>query len=74
MERIRVAKGAEATETFVAGNTLQLKDYSKNDWPWTMFNLDDKIQRQETVFPEECKKVFEMGKRIFQNLQTIYKN
>lgn len=55
-----------STETFVAGNTLQLKDYSKTDWPWSMFNPDDKIQRHETVFPEECKKVFEMGKRIFQ--------
>ena len=54
-----------STETFVAGNTLQLKDYSKTDWPWTMFNPDDKIQRHETVFPEECKKVFELGKRIF---------
>ena len=59
-------------QTFVAGNTLQLQDYSKTDWPWTMFNPDDKIQRHETVFPEECKKVFEMGKRIFQNLHTIY--
>ena len=53
-------------ETFVSGNTLQLQDYSKTDWPWTMFNPDDKIQRYETVFPEECKKVFELGKRIFQ--------
>lgn len=53
-------------ETFVSGNTLQLKDYSKTDWPWTMFNPEEKIQRHETVFPEECKKVFEMGKRIFQ--------
>ena len=52
-------------ETFVSGNTLQLKDYSKTDWPWTLFNLEEKIQRHETVFPEECKKVFEMGKRIF---------
>ena len=52
-------------ETFVSGNTLQLKDYSKSDWPWTMFNPEEKIQRHETVFPEECKKVFEMGKRIF---------
>ena len=54
-------------ETFIAGNTLQLKDYSKTDWPWTMFNPQEKIQRHETVFPEECKKVFEMGKRIFKN-------
>ena len=54
-------------ETFISGNTLQLKDYSKTDWPWTMFNSQEKIQRHETVFPEECKKVFEMGKRIFKN-------
>ncbi len=53
------------TETFVAGNTLQLKDYFKTDWPWSMFNPEEKIKRHETVFPEECKKVFEMGKRIF---------
>lgn len=53
-------------ETFVSGNTLQLKDYSKTDWPWTMFNPEEKIRRHATVFPEECKKVFEMGKRIFQ--------
>ena len=53
-------------ETFVAGNTLQLKDYSKTDWIWTLFNPEEKIQRHETVFPEECKKVFEMGKRIFK--------
>lgn len=53
-------------ETFISGNTLQLKDYSKTDWPWTLFNPEEKIQRHETVFPEECKKVFEMGKRIFQ--------
>ena len=53
-------------ETFVSGNTLQLKDYSKTDWPWTMFNPEEKVQRHETVFPEECKRVFEMGKRIFK--------
>ncbi len=53
------------TETFVSGNTLQLKDYSKTDWPWTLFNPEEKIQRHETVFPEECKKVFELGKSIF---------
>ena len=52
-------------ETFVSVNTLQLQDYSKTDWPWTMIDPDEKIQRHETTFPEECKKVFEMGKRIF---------
>ncbi len=55
------------TATFLAGHTLKLKDYSKTDWPWSIFNQEEKIQRHETVFPEECKKVFELGKRIFNN-------
>ena len=53
-------------KTFVSGNTLQLKDYSKTDRPWTLFDPEEKIQRHETLFPGECKKVFEMGKRIFK--------
>ena len=52
------------TEVFVSGNTLQLKDYSKTDWPWSMFNPEDKIQRHETVFPEECRAVFEKGAQL----------
>ena len=48
-------------EVLVSGNTLQLKDYSKTDWPWTMFDPAAKKERHETVFPEECKKAFEMG-------------
>lgn len=49
------------TEVLACGNTLQLKDYSKTDWPWTMFNPDEKQRRRETVFPQECQKAFEMG-------------
>ena len=49
------------TEVFVSGNTLQLKDYSKTDWPWSLFDPEDKKQRHETVFPEECRAVFEKG-------------
>ena len=49
------------TEIFVSGNTLQLKDYNKTDWPWTLFNPEEKKERHETVFPQECRKVFEMG-------------
>lgn len=49
------------TKVYICGNTLQLKDYSKLDWPWTMFDPEAKKLRHETVFPEECKKVFEMG-------------
>ena len=49
------------TEIFVSGNTLQLKDYSKTDWPWSMFDPKAKKERHETVFPEEMKKVYQMG-------------
>ena len=49
------------TEIFASGNTLQLKDYSKTDWPWSFFDSEDKMQRHETVFPQECQAVFEMG-------------
>jgi len=49
------------TEVFVSGNTLQLKDYSKTDWPWSMFDAEAKKKRHETVFPEEMKKVYRMG-------------
>ena len=49
------------TEILVSGNTLQLKDYSKTDWPWSMFDPETKKLRHETVFPQECKKAYEMG-------------
>lgn len=52
------------TNVFVCGNTLQLKDYSKTDWPWTMFDPEAKIKRHETVFPEECQKAYELGKSM----------
>ena len=52
------------TKVFVSGNTLQLKDYSKTDWPWTLFDPEEKKVRHETVFPEECKKAFELGKMM----------
>ena len=52
------------TDTLVSGNTLQLKDYSKTDWEWTMFDPEAKQRRHETVFPQECKKAFEKGARL----------
>ena len=53
-------------QVFVSGDTLQLKDYSKTDWPWSMFDPEAKKARHETVFPEECKKAFEMGAALVQ--------
>ena len=52
------------TDVFVSGNTLQLKDYSKTDWPWSLFDPEDKMRRHETVFPEECRAVFEKGAQL----------
>lgn len=52
------------TRVLVSGNTLQLKDYGKTDWPWTMFDPEAKRRRHETVFPEECRRAFGMGEEL----------
>ena len=52
------------TQVLVSGNTLQLKDYSKTDWPWTMFDPAAKQKRHETIFPEECKKAYAAGEAL----------
>lgn len=49
------------TEILISGDTLQLRDYNKTDWPWSLFNPEAKKERHETVFPQECRKAFEMG-------------
>ena len=53
------------TEVFVSGNTLQLKDYGKTDWPWSMFDPEEKRRRHETVFPQECENIFALGAKLF---------
>ena len=55
------------TELLVSGNTLQLNDYSKTDWPWSMFDPDAKKLRHETVFPQECAKAHDMGAALVIN-------
>ena len=49
------------TNVLVAGDTLQVKDYGKLDWEWTMFNPAAKQQRHDTVFPQQCQAAFEQG-------------
>ncbi|MBQ9157660.1 MAG: flavodoxin family protein [Eubacterium sp.] len=51
-------------EFFVSGDTLQLKDYSKTDWQWTLFDPKAKQQRHDTIFPEEIKKAYELGRDL----------
>lgn len=45
-------------------DTLQLKDYSKTDWKWSLFDPEAKQKRHDTVFPQECQKAFEMGAEL----------
>lgn len=52
------------TEVLVSGDTLQIRDYGKTDWRWTMFDPQAKLRRHETVFPEEMKKAFELGRSL----------
>ena len=52
------------TNVLISGDTLQLKDYSKTDWPWTLFDAEAKQERHDCVFPEEMKKAYEMGKAL----------
>ncbi len=51
-------------EVLVSGDTLQIKDYGKTDWEWSMFNPESKKIRHETVFPLEKKKAFDMGAEL----------
>ena len=52
------------TRLLVSGDTLQLKDYSKTDWPWTMFDPAAKQARHETTFPAEQEKAFALGAQL----------
>ena len=61
MSKKIIAVNVGPAEIFVSGDTLQLKDYSKTDWKWSLFDPEAKLKRHETIFPQECKKVYEMG-------------
>lgn len=52
------------TKLFIAGNTLQVKDYSR--FNWTMFNPNAKKEHHDKVFPEERKKVFALGAEMIR--------
>ena len=49
------------TEIFISGDTLQLDDYSKTDWEWSIFDPQAKKERHDTVFTEERRMVFDLG-------------
>ena len=47
------------TKTLIAGNTLQVKDYSR--FKWDIFDPADKQDRHDKVFPKEKEKAFRLG-------------
>ncbi len=48
-----------ASETLLATDTYQFNDYSK--YVATAFNEADKAKRRQEVFPQDCKKAFNLG-------------
>ncbi len=54
------------TEVLVSGNTLQVRDYSKLDWEWSIFDPEAKQRRHEEVFPQECRTAYEKGIALIQ--------
>lgn len=53
------------TEVLVSGDTLQIPDYGKTDWPW-FFDGEKKRIRHETVFPKEREHAYEMGASLLK--------
>ena len=51
-----------AAETLCSYDTLQFEDYSKVYAP--RFDPEKKAKRRTEVFPEDCRKAFELGARI----------
>ena len=50
------------TKVMIAGDTLQVRDYSR--FNWTIFDSAAKQKRYENVFPKEQKEAFELGARM----------
>lgn len=51
-----------AFELLLVTDTYQFDDYSK--YVSTLYNAEEKAKRQKEVFPQDCKKAFEMGIRF----------
>ncbi len=51
-----------ASEALYVTDTYQFDDYSK--YESSRFNAEEKEKRRKEVFPEDCRKAFEMGARF----------
>ncbi len=50
------------TRLLIAGDTLQVKDYSRFDW--TMFDPGKKLEHHEKAFPGEKEKAYRLGSEM----------
>ena len=50
------------TEYVAAAETWQFDDYSK--YAADMFDVEARRRRHEEVFPQDCRRAYEMGKRL----------
>ena len=50
--------------TVAAAETLQVKDYSR--YHFGMFDAQQRYERREKVFPQDCEKAYELGRNIAQ--------
>ncbi|SFC38269.1 hypothetical protein [Clostridium uliginosum] len=51
-------------ESLFVTDTYQFDDYSK--YVATAFDASEKLKRRKEVFPQDCKKAFELGKRLIK--------
>jgi multimeric flavodoxin WrbA len=51
-------------ETLCSFETLQFEDYSK--MVFNYFDPEERKERRRTVFPQDCRKAFDAGKRLAQ--------
>jgi multimeric flavodoxin WrbA len=58
-----------ASETLMVTDTYQFDDYAK--YETSAFNEAKKAQRKLEVFPEDCRKAFEMGARFAGQTPTF---
>lgn len=52
------------TQTLCVTDTMQFSDHSK--YIYRMFDPEKKIRRRKEIFPQDCQKAFELGKKLVQ--------
>ena len=52
-------------ETLLSADTLQANDYAR--YHLGMFDAEAKQRRRDTVFPQDCRKAYEIGARLASN-------